>query len=141
MVDRIGYVDDRLFAYCEDYDYSIRSMRAGFKNIVAIEACVFHDSAPDHERKPYYFYLIARNYLLVARKNLGLLRYCQYAWWRYHSAIDLVRNNPSRIQIDAYLAGWWDGLRGHGGPFDPSRFMPAAIRWALFPRSHKNKAK
>jgi hypothetical protein len=140
VIDKIGYLDDRLFAYCEDYDYSIRSMRAGFKNIVAMDACIFHDPASDHERKPYYFYLVARNYLLVARKNLNLLRYCRYVWWRYHLAIDIVRSNPSGMQTEAYLAGWWDGIWGHGGPFDPTRFMPTAIRWALFPRSRMKKA-
>jgi GT2 family glycosyltransferase len=140
VIERIGYLDERLFAYCEDYDYSMRSMRSGFKNVVAVGACVTHDSAPDHERKPYYFYLIARNYLLVARKNLSILRYSRYVWWRYHAAKDMVRNNPSGMQTDSYLAGWWDGLLGHGGSFDPPRFMPAAIRWALFPRSHVKKA-
>lgn len=139
VIDRIGYLNSRLFAYCEDYDYSMRSMRAGFENVVAIDACVFHNSATDHDRKPYYFYLIARNYLLVARKNSSRMHYWQYVWWRYRAAKDLVRNNPSRRQTDAYLAGWWDGVWGHGGPFDPPRSMPAVVRWALFPREHSNK--
>jgi len=139
VVEKIGYLDEKLFAYCEDYDYSIRSFRAGFKNIVAVDACVFHDTVADDDRKPYYFYLIARNYLIVARKNSNILRYWQYVWWRYHAGIDIVRNSSSRTQTDAYLAGWWDGIRGRGGPFNPPRSMPAAIRWALFPRSHMRK--
>jgi GT2 family glycosyltransferase len=134
VIDRIGYLDEDLFAYCEDYDYSIRSVRAGFKNVVVIDACVFHDASNDCDRRSYYFYLIARNYLLVAKKHVSMLRYWRYAWWRYHAAIDFVRSNPSRTRVDAYLAGWWDGLRGHGGSFETPRSIPAVIRWALFPR-------
>ena len=32
LIERIGLLDDRLFAYYEDTDYSIRCMLAGFRN-------------------------------------------------------------------------------------------------------------
>jgi GT2 family glycosyltransferase len=135
-VDKIGYFDDRLFAYCEDYDYSMRSMRAGLKNIVATDAYILHDVHDDKDRKAYYFYYISRNYLLVSRKHFNLMRFYRYVWWRYRSGLTIVQQGQSRMAIDAYLAGWWDGVRGHGGPFDPSRSMPALIRWALFPQAN-----
>jgi GT2 family glycosyltransferase len=134
LIEKIGFLDERLFAYCEDYDYCMRSMRGGFKNRVAIDACIFHAAVPDDERKPYYFYFVARNYLLVARKYLTVLHYCRYVWWRYRAARSLV-SSLSSVKADAYLAGWWDGVRGRGGSFDPPRGIPAVIRSTLFPRS------
>lgn len=141
VIEKIGYLDEGLFAYCEDYDYSIRSVRTGFRNAVAIDACVFHDANADRDRRAYDFYLTSRNYLLVSRKHFSLVHYLRYVWWRYNIGINHVRHNPSRMQVDAYLAGWWDGVWGHYGPFDPSRSMPALIRWALFPRSDDEKDK
>ena len=136
VMEKVGYLDDRLFAYCEDYDYSIRSIQGGFKNVVAVDACVFHDAVTDNGRKAYYFYLISRNYLLVARKHSNISRYWRYVWWRYQIGRGIAANGSSRTQADAYLTGWWDGVRGRGGPFFPPRSIPAAVRWALFPRSH-----
>src|SRR5205814_2705238 len=34
-IEKIGVLDDRFFAYWEDVDYSIRSIAAGLKNVLA----------------------------------------------------------------------------------------------------------
>ena len=43
VIDKISVLDSRFFAYAEDNDYSIRSSKAGFFNVVVNSAKIYHD--------------------------------------------------------------------------------------------------
>lgn len=130
LVERIGLLDDRLFAYHEDIDYSLRSLQAGFSNRVDFASRIAHQTKPDVPA-PHVYYLKTRNELLVWNKHerSGWLRSRLYVTNRVAGWLERLKNHAP--QLDAALAGLWDGLRGTSGPYDPERRMPRGIADAL----------
>lgn len=136
LVDAIGGLDDRFFAYVEDVDYCLRATAAGFHSVAVPDAVVYHKfktpveapaSCPD-----YLHYFMSRNYLLLWKKlpRPFLLRKAAL-WFLRQRLIQAERMAGNSGAIDALLAGLWDGVRGIGGPFDPSHRMPWPLRSML----------
>ena len=130
--ERIGPFDEKLFAYWEDNDYSVRCVRSGLRNVVVKEAVVRHWSGTPRtnpaSKPPHYFYYMARNELLFMRKHLSPTRMARPVWWAVHRQIGQLRRLQDPAFIDAVLLGLWDGLRGKGGAFDGSRHVPSFAR-------------
>jgi len=133
VYERIGGLDERLFAYWEDYDYSIRSALAGFRNILVFEADVLHRAKPPAvdvaALRPHYYYFMSRNEIMMWRKFCARGRFLKFLVWVVRQRLVLVeRLSGNPAVCDAILAGLWHGIRGVGGPFDPRRRMPLALR-------------
>jgi GT2 family glycosyltransferase len=129
LYERIGGLDDSLFAYWEDTDYSIRSASAGFRNVVAFDTAIFHPGKPTiatpNAVRPHYYYFMARNELLLWRKCCSRMRFLKSAVWVLrHRLLQIGRMPDNQSGIDAILAGLWDGYRGVGGRYDKARRMP-----------------
>jgi hypothetical protein len=130
LVRKIGMLDTSFFAYFEDIDYSARSARAGFRNVVDPNSVVRHleknRNTKPLEIRPHYWYYMARNESRFWRKHLGVRGSLRLAW---HSFNGFLRNRnrlDSRSESgEAILAGLWDGWRNRGGPYDPTVRMPA----------------
>lgn len=70
VVERIGLLDDRFFAYHEDIDWCYRAKKAGFKLLVVPQAKVWHpDTRLRDENSPAVTYYMARNRLLFLSKH------------------------------------------------------------------------
>ena len=129
-------MDDLLFAYWEDFDYSIRSARAGFLNRVVFEASVFHPGkaviASGDAAKPYYYYFMSRNEILMWRKQCSRMIFLRFLVWVVRQRLVLIDGVPDNLAaVDAVLSGLWDGVRGVGGGYDPDKRMPFPFRdWA-----------
>lgn len=126
----IGLMDERLFLYYEDVDWSARATARGWRHIVVARARCWHKvsastggiSAP---RSRFYF---ARNrYLVLQRHNpayasyRGVLRYAvrlvgDYGWWR----TDAITR---RMLVEASLAL----IRGRWGRYRPERPIVTTI--------------
>lgn len=155
VVEAIGGLDDRYFAYVEDVDFCLRSIAAGFRNVAVPDAVVLHsfkqptrepDSCP-----PYLHYYISRNYFLLWRKLPGRWLFRKATLWLLHERLTQIARMPGNpAGVDAVLAGLWHGLLGVTGPFDPARQMPWPLRmlfarharfWlSLLGRSHRATA-
>ena len=65
VINDIGLLDNNLFAYWEDTDFSVRVLRAGYRNVVDLSAKIFHRTPVPKfgviRRSPHYFYYMARN--------------------------------------------------------------------------------
>ena len=141
LVEAIGGLDERFFAYVEDVDYSLRSIAAGFRNVAVPEAIVDHKFREPVTNPagvpPYLHYFMSRNYLLLWRKlpRPWLLRRAA-VWFLRQRLTQIARMEGDRAAIDALLAGLWDGVLDVGGPYDPARRMPALLRHLLgrYPR-------
>jgi GT2 family glycosyltransferase len=136
LIETIGVLDDRFFAYVEDVDYSLRGTAAGFRNVAVPDAVVWHrfKSPVENPRAVprYLHYYITRNYLLLWRKTSGRLFVSKaMLWFLRDRLMQLSRMTGDTAATDALLAGLWDGLRGIGGPYDPVRRMPAVLRFLL----------
>ena len=134
LVERIGLLDERFFAYWEDTDVSARCLAAGFRAHLAFDIAIGHAAKPTAASglgRPHFYYLMARNEMLFWRKHLRA-RAARPVVWALRRQLRLAaaaRHAPATV--DSILAGAWDGLAGRGGPYDPARRMPAAARALL----------
>lgn len=116
-----GPLDERMFAYYEDDEIGARLAAAGWLSAVAYEATVRH-SMPrrETERPPYYFYLMARNYLIFwhgstppAHRRWLLLKLLDQALFD----VNRLRYMGCQQRAAAALLGVEDFLRArHGAP-------------------------
>ncbi len=142
LIETIGGLDDRFFAYVEDVDYSLRSTAAGFRNVAVPDAVVYHRFKEPVGKPlsvpPYLHYFMSRNYPLLWRKLPGpfLLRKAML-WFLRQRLLQIARMPDHAAAVDALLSGLWDGLLGRGGPYRPDRHMPWPLAAILgrFPRT------
>jgi GT2 family glycosyltransferase len=131
LIDTIGGLDERFFAYVEDIDYSLRCHDAGFTVAVCFDAVVYHQfkNLMTEDLPLYVHYFMNRNQLLLWRKRSrhGVLRR-PTLWYLYHRLVRLERERHDPPLVNALLAGLWDGLCGIGGPYDPDRRAPWWLR-------------
>jgi GT2 family glycosyltransferase len=124
VILKVGYFDNNYFAYWEDVDYSIRTNKAGYKNVVDYSSRIYHklflNERGDINRSPYYLYYILRNEYLFWVKYLESL-----------SKIIFLKNYLGGVIIsggtcfnagayesaDACIMGAWDGICGVYGPW------------------------
>jgi GT2 family glycosyltransferase len=136
LYERVGGLDESLFAYWEDTDYSIRSASAGFRNMVVFDTAIFHPGKPTIASpgsvKPHYYYFMARNELLLWRKCCPRMKFLKSAVWVLrHRLLQIERMPGNTVGIDAILTGVWHGWLGVGGKYDPGQHMPPLLRYWL----------
>ena len=134
LIERIGYLDEKFFAYCEDNDYSVRCATSGYRGKCVTTVRVYHDEGrPDGGwRKPYAYYYAVRNGIMFWRKHAEGLKVWKYARWHACTIFRvLARTGYGREETKAFADGLWCGLRGHTGrwePSNPSHHMPDIAR-------------
>lgn len=132
LVRRIGMLDTEFFAYFEDIDYSVRSTKAGFRNVVDPNSVVRHVEK-NHNKKPleirpHYWYYMARNESLFWRKHLGRRGSVGLLWNSFNRFLRSHNRLAGKPESgDAILAGLWDGWRNVGGPYNPNARMPVLL--------------
>jgi GT2 family glycosyltransferase len=133
----IGMLDESLFAYGEDNDYSYRSSQVGFLNVVDEKSTIQHEGKNEETNplamKPHYWYYKTRNICLFWRKHLGVIRAARPSWWSFHRTLRrMCQCKEKQEATDAMLAGLWHGWIGRGGPYRPEYRMPkllSAVIW------------
>lgn len=76
VIERIGLLDERFFAYFEDWDWCLRAQRFGYKSVYVPDATIWHKgSSTIGFKSPLYYYYMTRNRILFARKHLGWLKF------------------------------------------------------------------
>jgi len=73
VVDQIGYLDERFFAYQEDADFCFRARQAGWKIMYVPTASLVHFGGEGGSRSEPYSAILAwhRSYYLYYKKNLA----------------------------------------------------------------------
>jgi GT2 family glycosyltransferase len=128
-VNKIGFLDDHLFAYFEDTDYSIRSAKAGFKNVTVFDTKIWHQRDRVF-RKPHFYYYMTRNIFYFWKKHVGLKSFLKVAYWNLQKTkTNIAKLNDHPEQIEACLLGLWDALRNVGGEYNPNRKAPWIIKF------------
>ena len=85
VIDQIGYLDERYFAYQEDADFCFQAKKAGWKIYYYPEAKIRHYGGLGGSRVyPYRsIYAWHRSYFLYYRKNLAEDYFFLFNWFYY----------------------------------------------------------
>jgi GT2 family glycosyltransferase len=111
VIREIGLLEEKIFLYAEDVDYSIRVLSAGIPLQIVVESKVFHavsSSSVIGSSRSYYLHV--KNLVWVIRKHFGACRLLGII--PYHLlkllALVLFLGRPFSI-VKAYLSGLFDG--------------------------------
>ncbi|MCX5715770.1 MAG: glycosyltransferase [Candidatus Omnitrophica bacterium] len=86
VIDRIGLLDERFFAYYEDSDFCLRATRAGFNVVASRNARIRHKMKNTlGSRTPQAYYIYVRNQPLFMIKN------CPWIFWPDYFAMYLLK--------------------------------------------------
>jgi GT2 family glycosyltransferase len=135
-LERIGLLDENLFAYNEDVDWCLRARAAGFRIVYAGTAAIVHKGGSSSAHRGSFpgWYLVARNSVLIARKHgrwhqqLRFALQCGGAWAARLLRAMALRLVPGNRAARARGANLWtmelafgrglmDALRGRPIPF------------------------
>lgn len=79
VIDKVGYFDNRFFAYYEETDLFARMKRAGYQIMYSPELSVWHKVAQSTRSNPgFYLYFMHRNRFIFASKNYDLANYLSF---------------------------------------------------------------
>jgi GT2 family glycosyltransferase len=121
VIEQIGGLDDRFFAYYEDSEYCLRAHRLGWNVLHIPSAMVWHKiSAVAREESPQVNYYMTRNRLLFlrlthARVAAWLYTFCIHYGVRYVNWLLNPRWRGKKEQRKALLRAVTDFLRGRFG--------------------------
>jgi GT2 family glycosyltransferase len=121
VLEEVGLLDEDLFAYHEDADWSLRAREQGLRLVVTPDSRVRHkvSASTGGEGSPDALYYSARNLLAVSERHapLGVFG----TWRRRVVALgallgQALAGRRRRAGIKAVAEGWRDFRRGRFGP-------------------------
>jgi len=132
MIRQIGPLDLKMFAYWEDTDLSLRSIKAGFRNVVDFGSIIYHkEKTVDgkyHELKPHYWYYMARNEIFFWKKHANFKSMLKPIWWQYGGLLEYLHHpNVNDESRQAILAGLWHGWLSRTGSYHRDIRMPRVL--------------
>jgi len=112
VIERIGLMDEKYFAYYDDTDFVLRADKAGFKILYDPSVCILHkvSSSGGGDLSPFYIYYSNRNKIYFIRKNLkGIKRYFAIGYTIFTRMIFWLRFDQSGKK--SLAKGLKDGFR------------------------------
>ncbi len=119
LINKIGPLDNRFFAYYEAAAYSIATRKAHYKCVCVPKAKIFHiEGASSDKKGSFRTYLIARNRILFINNYTNFFYKIYFFIFNFIKllfvlALFLTTNQKKRSY--AYLKGYLDGTFGKGG--------------------------
>jgi len=138
VVDTIGYLDERYFAYYEDEDYCLRAIKKGFECAVVAEAKIYHKDSRSTGgyTSPMQVFLRVRNYHFLWMDKIHGLDRVKYFFRSVANTVSyggLLSEKGLGESMDACVDGLWSAIKGTGGPIEKKVKMPSYLRF-LFKR-------
>lgn len=136
IVECIGYLDEKYFAYGEDVDYSTRVVKAGYRNRLCQQVKVYHKKARSTggESSPLRVFLRIRNKYFLWMRNLNGFQKCLYPM-RYLadgiSQFAILSDSGLNESADACFDGMYCAFRNVGGPRNGTFKMPNIVKKAF----------
>lgn len=135
LIQKIGYLKYEYFAYWEDTEYSLRSLRGGFKNVVCKSSSVFHKGqvggSDGAKRGKHYYYFMVRNKKFLGdeyiRKAIDRLSFNI----RYFAEVSDYVGRYEKEYLDACMDGAWHGMKGITGSMSDKDKMPYYLKKLL----------
>ena len=143
VLEKLGGLDDRFFAYAEDAEYCMRASREGFGIAVDPTSRIFHKNsrATGSNTSPLQCFLRIRNQYFLWRTYLrgwdrvSFLR--KYLGDAMEMSGGLYQTNQA-VSLDYCLDGVWCAFRNISGPYNGQVRMPKALKgfWMRFLKFH-----
>lgn len=130
---QVGGFDPALFAYFEDADLSCRLLNQGYRTAVVTDAVVEHKEVHDPAsrlRLPHYYFYMVRNKVLFMRKHRPRRLIFQTARENLAYMLDFLLTcltHRNEACANAVLDGYYCGVTGRGGIWNPAQHMPRII--------------
>jgi GT2 family glycosyltransferase len=139
VIHAVGAFDVRLFAYCEDLDFSLRVRRAGFRALVVPAALVYHGTTYSDQRRAQRVYYSIRNLLEVMRKHARWYHWLGFApafavrWVGFFLLLACWRRQWGLVR--AVSRGLLDGVYGRLGELGRVRTLVIGLGvvWSQIP--------
>jgi GT2 family glycosyltransferase len=117
-IERVGMLDEELFAYVEDVDYSLRARGAGFEVLFVPAARAWHRVGASSGAAAHNSYYGTRNMVVVCERHRPLL--APLSWLRRGVilatfAAYALRQRNRRAALAAVRAGYHDARAGRLG--------------------------
>lgn len=133
VIETIGFLSEKYFAYYEDNEYSLRALRNNFRTMVVTDAHILHKGvrSTGGKNSPTKSFLMARNAYFLWKDNGGgfffFIRYIgmMIAYAKYLS------NEGNKNGYDACLNGVYAAFKGKTGAYDSMIHAPSLMK-ALF---------
>jgi GT2 family glycosyltransferase len=126
VLEQVGVLDEHLFAYAEDVDWSMRARASGLEILVVPASVVRHriSAASGGPSSPTSLYYALRNGIVVAERYAP--RGVVGTWLRRATAVgatalQALRSRDRLGGLRAVAAGLGDAVRGRLGPHPGSR--------------------
>jgi hypothetical protein len=136
VIEHVGYLNEKYFAYHEDEEYSMRVLKAGFHNLVHPDAKIHHKNSRStgSNDAPMQVFLRSRNsYFLWMDNGKGIkrLNYMRRYLAQTISYGGELKEKHLSESIEACLDGVWHAFRGVGGPRNLEVKMPNPIKYVF----------
>ena len=133
VVERVGYLNEKYFAYHEDEEYCMRVAKAGFRCIVVPDARLLHKNSRStgSNEAPMQVFLRSRNLFFLWMDILeGRERVSHVRKYLAHiiSYGGLLREKKLTESVEACMDGVWNAFRGAGGARNPDLTMPVPMK-------------
>lgn len=119
VIENIGLLDERFFAYFEDTAFSVKANQFGYISIVEPKAKIYHKvTTSTNKNGPLYTYLLSRNRILFVNNYLPFYYKVYFLFFNFSKLFAVVTYFYSIGQNKrgyAFLKGYVDGIRGIGG--------------------------
>ena len=99
VFDKVGYMDEKYFAYYDDTDFVLRATRAGFKLYYEPSVNILHkvSSSGGGDHSAFYIYYSNRNKIYFIRKNLkGFKRFFALVYTRVARLFFRIKFNAAQ---------------------------------------------
>lgn len=104
VIERIGYLDERMFLYAEDVDFSWRARLAGFDIWLAAASVVWHD---------HHFSIGGKKFFYSERNRL-LNYFAHYRLWTLLVLLPAFLLTEFLLLVYAFAGGWgWYKLKSY----------------------------
>lgn len=132
---KIGLFDDSFFMYFEDDDLSVRSLNAGFRNVIAADVTLVHTGKSSRNAPPHYFFYMKRNEIYFWRKYLSRSVWRWYSFQLYSEGFyNLSDPTYSTEMRDAVKDGLYSGLKNLRGSWSACVRPNWASIFFMFPK-------
>lgn len=111
IIEMVGYLDEKFFMYCEDFDYSIRLKKNGVKMKYIANAKLWHKiGASTNKRSNFNVYYDTRNRLMIMNDyNFNYLAYFYFYISRFVRVIQSLFRGDSQYKY--IVRGMYDFYR------------------------------